>query len=191
MGNDNSIDLGLKNIWDCWWEYKKGKKKTQEFYEFQEKLEENLYRLFLDLNNGRYRHGGYRKFIVADNKRREISVSPIRDKIVHRLIYDYLIRIYDKTFISDAWSCRKGKGLLGAIERTQYFLRKYPKAWIWRADIRRFFENVDHEILLKIISHRVKDEKSLKLIEKIIRSHFIGGSKGMPIGNLTSQIFAK
>jgi retron-type reverse transcriptase len=129
MGSVESIDLSLKNIWKCWFAFRAGKRATLEMHDFQYHLEKNLYKLFLDLNNGRYRHGGYKKFIVCDNKRREISVASVRDRVVHRLIYDYLEKIYDKTFIYDAWSCRKEKGLLGAIERTQEFLRplrKYP-----------------------------------------------------------------
>lgn len=93
-------------------------------HDFQYHLEKNLYELFRDLNAGHYRHGGYKKFVVCDNKRREISVASVRDRVAHRLVYDFLEKIYDKTFIYDAWSCRKGKGLLGAIERTQEFLKR-------------------------------------------------------------------
>ncbi len=117
MIGKESIDLSLKNIWHSWFKFKKGKHAGTELYTFQYYLEKNLYELFKDLNNETYQHGSYKKFIVCDNKRREISVANIRDRVVHRLIYDYLVEIYDKTFIYDAWSCRKGKGLLGAIER--------------------------------------------------------------------------
>ncbi len=110
-------------MWRSWFEFKKGKRAGIELHTFQYYLEKNLFELFKDLNNSRYSHGGYKKFIVCDNKRREISVATIRDRVVHRLIYDYLEKIYDKTFIFDAWSCRKGKGLLGAIERAQFFLK--------------------------------------------------------------------
>lgn len=127
MGSD-SIDLSLKNIWRSWFEFRKGKRVGDELHAFQYQVEKNLYALFKDLNNGTYRHGGYCKFIVNDNKRREISVASIRDRVVHRLIYEYLEKIYDKTFIYDAWSCRKGKGLLGAIERTQVFLKPFKAA---------------------------------------------------------------
>lgn len=124
IGNE-SIDLSLKNIWESWFKFRKGKKATDELHNFQYYLEKNLYNLFKDLNSGKYRHGNYKKFIVCDNKRREISVASISDRVVHRLIYDYLGKIYDKTFIYDAWSCRKGKGLLGAIEKTVCFLQRY------------------------------------------------------------------
>jgi len=127
--------------------------------------------LHFNLNSGRYKHGGYKKFIVTDNKRRQISVASVRDRVVHRLLYEYLNKIYDKTFIYDAWSCRKNKGLIAAIERTQKFLRKYKNSFIWRADIRKFFDNADHQILLKILFLRVKDTKAMNIIREIIVSY--------------------
>ena len=108
--------------------------------------------------------------MVCDNKRREVSVSTVRDRVVHRLIYDYLNKIYDKTFIYDAWSCRVGKGLMGAIERAQQFLKSYPKSYIWRGDVRKFFDSVDQEVLLQLLLRRVKDQKVCSLICEIIRS---------------------
>lgn len=136
MGSD-SIDLSLKNIWYSWFKFRKGKRVTIELHIFQYYLEKNLYKLFKDLNCKNYHHGGYRKFIVCDNKRREISVAGIYDRIVHRLIYEYLEKIYDKTFIYDAWSCRKEKGLLGAIERTNNFLKHYTHT------AKPFFEDLE------------------------------------------------
>ena len=177
-------------------------------HEFQYSLERNLYELFQDLNSGGYQHGGYRKFIVNENKRREISVAGIRDRVVHRMIYDYLVKIYDKTFIYDAWSCRKGKGLHGAVERTQGLLKrgmnsgacyKYATptrrrrfSWVWKCDVRKFFDNIDHELLLRIISRRTKDSITRNLLKEVIYSYTtVHESRiGIPIGNLTSQIFA-
>lgn len=159
-------------------------------HDFQYHLEKNLYGLSRDLRLGRYQHGGYRKYIVNDKKRREISVALVRDRVVHRLIYDYLVKIYDKTFIYDAWSCRQGKGLLGAVERTQAFLK--PFKWVWKSDVKKFFDSVDQETLLQILSLRVKDNLTLNLLKELIYScATVPGKKvGMPIGNLTSQIFA-
>lgn len=191
IGNE-SIDLSLKNIWHSWFAFRKGKHSTAELHAFQYYLEKNLYELFEDLNSGCYRHGGYRKFIVCDNKRREISVASIRDRVVHRLMYDYLNKIYDKMFIDDAWSCRKDKGLLGGIERTQYFLKSYSQSFLWRGDVKKFFDSIDQETLLKILSLKIKDHVTLHLLQEVIRCFTTAENRmvGMPIGNLTSQIFA-
>src|SRR3989339_2061553 len=105
------IDLSLSNIWQSWFKFKRGKKLTQDLQEFNYYLEENLFALHSELNNGSYKHKGYRKFITTDSKRREILVASVKDRVVHRLIYEYLVEIYDKTFAFDVWSCRKDKGL--------------------------------------------------------------------------------
>jgi hypothetical protein len=68
----------------------------------------------------------------------------------------------------------------------QEALKKYRQSFAWRSDVKRFFDSVDHRILLKIISRKIKDEKALELMEKVIKSNAVG----IPIGNLTSQIFA-
>lgn len=185
MGSD-SIDFGLSSLYESWFNYRKGKKPNIEIDVFQYNLENELFRLHDELNARFYKHGGYRKFTVCDNKKREISVALVRDRLVHRLIYDHLTPIYDKTFIYDAWSCRTGKGLLGAIERTQDFLRQNPASSVWKADVMKFFDNVDHDVLKRILSLRIQDTDAIWLLYEIIDSY----PKGIPIGNLTSQIFS-
>ncbi|MFA4891591.1 MAG: reverse transcriptase/maturase family protein [Candidatus Gracilibacteria bacterium] len=189
IGNE-SIDLGLKNIYQSWFRYRKGKKPSHGLDCFQYSLEAELLSLHHDLDNGTYKHGDYRKFIVTDNKKREISVASVRDRVIHRLFYDYLVEIFDRTFIFDAWSCRCGKGLTGAIDKTQVFIKKYANGFVWRADIRKFFDNVDHDILFQLLKRKIRDEKALVLLKEIIDSFEIKEGVGMPIGNLTSQIFS-
>lgn len=176
MGND-SIDLSLANIWNSWFKFKQGKKRTKELEYFQYYLEKNLYALYIDINDGNYQHGSYFKFVVTDNKRREISVAGIRDRIVHRLVYEYLIAIFDKSFIYDVWSCRQGKGLIAAIERAQKFAKKYQNGYVWRADIKKFFDNVNQEILLEILSRKVFDSKVRTLLREIIQSYQIASNQ--------------
>jgi retron-type reverse transcriptase len=182
MIGKESIDLGLKNIYKSWFRYRKGKKPSQDFDHFQYDLEKELNSLYCDLNNGTYKHGDYRKFIVTDNKTREISVASMRDRVLHRLFYDYLVNIFDKTFVFDAWSCRKGKGLMGAIDRAQMYIKKYVNGFVWRADIRKFFDNVDHDILFQLLKWKIRDEKALCLLKEIIDSFEIKEGVGMPIG---------
>lgn len=189
MGSE-VINLGLKDIWKAWSKFRKGKRMSMEMHEFQYHLHKNLNQLYRDLNSRAYRHGPYKKFTVCDNKRREISVSSVRDRVVHRLLYDYLVPLFDPTFVYDAWSCRKGKGLIGAIQRTQSFLNSYPDAYVWRADIKKFFDSVNHEILANLILKRANSSTTNWLISLVIRSYSTCSGTGIPIGNLTSQIFA-
>ena len=169
--------------------FRKGKKWSRELHAFQYHLESHLFQLFIDLNRGKYHHGPYRQFNVSDNKRRVISVSSVRDRVLHRLVYDYLDLLFDHRFIFDAWSCRKGKGLSKAIGRAQYFLRSSNTS-VWRGDIQKFFDHVDHGILLDFLERVVKDTKALHLLKIIISSFEVFPNKGIPIGNLTSQIFS-
>lgn len=190
MGKDESIDLSLSNVWRAWYTFRLGKKRSTELNNFTYHLEENLYQLHTDLNVGCYQHGPYRKFQLIDTKKRTISVATIRDRVVHRLLYDYLTRIFDKTFIYDAWSCRKEKGLLKAINRTQTLLRKYQYSYVWRGDISKFFDTIDHEVLKKRLRQKISDQKSLQILDVIISSYFSSApGVGIPIGNLTSQVF--
>ncbi len=184
MTGSVSIDLSLENIWSVWREFRKGKKFGDELDDFFYYLESNLFKLHFDLNDGSYRHGGYKKFIVSDNKRREVSVASVQDRFIHRLIYDYLVEIYDKTFIHDVWSCREGKGLNAAWERCSELMRSSD--YVWKGDVKKFFDSVDRDILSAILRHRIKDKKTMNLLNKVIYSY----PAGMPIGNLTSQIFA-
>lgn len=178
--------MSLTRVWKNWKSFSSGKKKTTDLEHFRYYLEENLRLIYLDIKNRTYKHGPYKKYVVHDSKRREISVANIRDRVVHRMVYEYLVSNFDKTFIYDLWSCRKGKGLVAGINRTQEFLNRYSRGYVWRADVRKFFDSVDHEILLTILSKRIKDETAMFLIKEIIASYPVG----LPIGNLTSQVFA-
>jgi len=167
----------LGNIYQSWFKFKRGKKKTRELEFFNYHLEDNLWRLHLDLSNSQYLPGPYRHFTVADGKRRDIAVVGMRDRVVHRLVYEYLVEIYDKIFIYDVWSCRKNKGLSGALARTQFFFKKYPRGFVWRADITKFFDNVKQDKLLEMICRRITDPKAQWLIKKIIDGYTVGNAR--------------
>jgi RNA-directed DNA polymerase len=164
------IDLGVSNLWYVWRKFRKGKRRSSELEEFSYYLENNLFCLVDELNNDSYRHGGYRVFYVTDNKKRRIAVASIRDRVVHRLLYEYLVPIYNPTFISDVWSCRKKKGLFGAIERTQKLLHQYPESFVWRSDVVKFFDNVDQEVLFELLRKRISDDRALCILREVINS---------------------
>ncbi|HEX6977625.1 MAG TPA: reverse transcriptase/maturase family protein [Patescibacteria group bacterium] len=190
IGNESDINVSLTSVLHAWYSFKKGKTKNHEFDTFTYSLESNLHNLHQDLLSHTYQHGHYRTFYLTDTKKRTISVASIRDRIVHRLIYDYLVSIFDKRFIYDAWSCREGKGLLGAINRAGDLLKSFPNAYVWRCDITKFFDSIDQEFLKKTIRRRVSGERVLWLTDIVIDSFFsYAPGRGMPIGNLTSQIF--
>ncbi len=200
MGSSSDIDVSVANVYHAWKLFRRGKKPSWELEAFQFNLEANLLSLALDLQKGTYEHGSYRHFEVHDNKKRVVAVASVRDRVVHRLLYEFLVPIWDTHFSYDVWSCRPGKGLLGAIERTQTLMTAHYNGWLWRADIAKFFDNIDHQVMKTCIRRRVSGEKANFLLDKVIDSYVHNKESvsqsvsqsviGLPIGNLTSQILA-
>lgn len=188
----DDIDTSMQAVWRAWQAFRQGKRPSEELMRFQFQLEPHLFSLHHDLQQGTYYHGNYNYFVVHDPKRREIAVASIRDRVMHRLLYDYLLGVWDKSFIYDAWNCRPGKGLLGAVERASFFSKRYRHGWIWRSDIRKFFDSVDHETLKFLLGTKLcRTPRVTTLLDTVIDSYDAGSTgRGLPIGNLTSQIFA-
>jgi len=175
------------------------KHKTLKPYviEFKKNIKENLLLLRSELLLHSYKPQPLKTFIVRDPKTRKISKSHFRDRVVHHALYNIIEPIFEKSFIYDSYANRKSKGTLKALQRFDYFKRLISKnntrtCYALKADIKHYFETVDHEILLEIIRKRIRDGKIIWLIKTILQNHKIGGSGniGMPLGNLTSQFFA-
>ncbi|MFH1650171.1 MAG: reverse transcriptase domain-containing protein [Candidatus Woesearchaeota archaeon] len=163
--------------------------------EFEEKLDENLRILRQELTTRTYRPNPLITFIIRDPKTRKISKSDFRDRIIHHAICNIIEPIFDKTFIHDSYANRKGKGTLAAIKRFDSFKRKVSKnnkpCYFLKADIKHYFDTVDHNILINILNERIRDEDTIQLITIVLRNHKTKTpGKGMPLGNLTSQFFA-
>lgn len=139
--------------------------------EYEADLESNLIKLCINLNTGAYIHGGYDHKILSDKKRRDIAVATVQDRIVHRLLYDHLVKQFDKRFDPDVWSGRKNKGLHTSLKRIAHLVDKYPDCYVWRADIEKFFDNVDHQILKGCLVKHIDDETVQKLLDKVIDSY--------------------
>ncbi len=148
-----------------------------------------------ELINQTYFPKPLKTFILRDPKTRKISKSTFRDKIVHHALVRIIEPIIDKGFIYDSCANRKGRGNLFALKRFDKFKRivthnlKFD-AFCLKADIKHYFQEVNHLILLKIISRRIGDEKIIYLINKILENGKVKDNIGMPLGNLTSQFFA-
>jgi len=177
--------------------YKKAKKhKTTKSYviNFEKNLKENLLLLRLELLLHCYSPKPLVNFTIRDPKTRKISKSDFRDRVVHHALCNIIEPIFEKSFIYDSYANRIGKGTLKALQRFDFFKRKASrnntaKCYILKADIQKYFENVDHDILLKIIKNKIADKRIIWLIRKIL-ANSSSQTKGMPLGNLTSQFFA-
>jgi len=188
----------FSNLLLAWRKARKGKTKKLYVREFEKDTLGNLLALQEELKNGTYYPKQLKIFILRDPKTRKISKSDFRDRIVHHAIVNILEPIFDKSFFYDSCANRKGKGNLVALKRFELFKRQITnnmksEAFCLKADIKHYFQEVNHGILLKIIQRKIKDEEVICLIKKILENNLIGGSeqaKGMPLGNLTSQFFA-
>lgn len=188
--------ISPENIWQAWLSYRKGKRNRQAVSGFEVCLENNLLSLRNDLISGNYQHGGYRCFLVHDPKRRTISAPSVRDHLVHQAVYNILYEFYDQVFCFASFSCRKNKGLYLALNFVQKYLRQFRnrECWVLHGDIKKCFDSINHRILKKIISERICCDKTLHLLWDIIDSYEVklAGDKethGIPLGNLTSQLF--
>ena len=161
---------------------------------FESELELNLLKLCSDLNTGMYQHGGYNHRIVNEKKRRDIAVASVRDRVAHRLLYDYLVPIVDPRFDYDVWSCRTGKGLHSALRRTQQLEARFQNGWVWRADISKFFDNVEHLRLKDSLNRMIVDHNVLHLLDKVIDSYTsqLGASQpaSQPASHSTGSAYA-
>ena len=172
---------------------RKGKNYKNEVILFNLKQEEYIRWLYEQLKNGTYKHGGYRIFYIQYPKKRKIEASRYIDRIVHRWIVDsFLNRYFISQFINTSYACIKNRGMHKASIDVQNAMKHCKRIWqnyyVLKMDIRKYFQNIDKDILMKILKRKVKEEKLLNLLEKIVYSN--SGKKGLPIGNYTSQIFA-
>lgn len=187
--------ISLENLLAAWQEFIAGKKLRVGVREFSQALLFNILSLRHDLNNKTYKHSRYQSFTVNDPKTRTINKAAVRDRLLHRAIYRTLYPAFDRTFIFDSYSCRVGKGTHKAFARLRQHIlscsQNYTQpCFAMKCDIRRFFDSIDHEILLGLIGRKVIDIRLLDLLTKVVRGFEVQPGKGMPIGNLTSQLFA-
>lgn len=114
---------------------------------------------------------------------------------VHQLIVSAIEPLFEPQFIFDSFSCRKNKGTHAAVTRLRTFLRRVSKnntrtVYALKCDIKQFFASVDQQVLRELLIGRVKDARLVKCIDEVIGSYEVTKSKGIPLGNLTSQLFA-
>lgn len=186
--------INLDNLLEAWREFIKGKRNKKDVQEFQLSLMGNILDLHRDLANHSYKHGGYQGFHICDPKPRNIHKAVVRDRLLHHAIYRILYPFFDRTFIADSFSCRNGKGTHKALDRFRSFLYKVSKndtvtCWILKCDIRKFFANIDHAVLMSILEKYIPDSDTVWLLKEIIGSFSTRPGVGLPLGNLTSQLF--
>ena len=165
---------------------------------FELHLEDNLFRLYTDLQNETYRHSPYKHFQIYDNKKRDIYKAEVRDRVVHQIIYDYLSQLFASEFISDSYASRIYKGQYKAINAFRYFIKiaqdHHKPCFVLKCDVRKYFDNIDQSLLYRFISNKIialqtsskvriistnqggrRDNRLLTVIREIIESYTYSG----------------
>lgn len=186
--------ISLENLLGAWQEFARGKRHKKGVAEFALHLTQNITVLHEDLKNKTYQHGTYVAFAINDPKPRTIHKATVRDRLLHHAIHRALYPFFDRVFIADSYSCRVLKGTHKAIARFRAFARGASKnntktLWVLKCDIKKFFASVDQDVLLAIVEKCIPDNNIMWLLERIVwsfKSTLPG--KGLPLGNLTSQL---
>ena len=164
-----------------------------QFYERY--LEQNIFELHEELMTGNYAHGRYEPFTIHDPKQRLIHKATVNDRLLHQAIVSAIEPNFERQFIYDSYSCRIGKGSHAGVKRLQTFLRRASKnntqtVYALKCDIKQFFASMDHAILRQLLGNQVQDLQVMQLLDQVINSLSGDLGKGIPLGNITSQLFA-
>lgn len=185
----------------------KGKRKSHQATGFDYDLMSHLLALQSELRSGTYRPSAYRKKMITEPKVRLIEAPAYRDRIVHHALHHHLSPFYERSFITDSYACRPGRGVHHAATRVQHFLRSGgSNLYVCQLDVSKYYASINHGRLLELLRTKIDDQALLELLRVIIDSagsghehdhlfpddsfYFSKGRRGIPIGNLTSQLFA-
>lgn len=197
----------FNNLYTSYLNARKGKRYRNEVLAFSSNLEENLIQIQNELIWEAYQVSPYRQFFVYEPKKRLIMALPFKDRIVQWGIYLVVNPLLDRRYIEDSYACRIGYGAHKSVAKLQKWLRELQRfnLYVLRLDVAKYFYRIDHDVLMNILSRIIKDSKTLNLLDVIVRcdhesfglnlddTDFSQGlipGVGMPIGNLSSQMFA-
>jgi retron-type reverse transcriptase len=191
---DSFIDF--ENIYRGYYAAARGKRYRDEVLAFKANLEDNLFSLIDDLRCDSYVPLPLRQFWITDPKRRLISAPAFRDRVVHHALVRIIEPVFERRFINESFACRVGRGTHAAMRHvfkcTQLAKRRWGDYYVLKCDVSKFFPSINHNILKRTIRRSLRDKRVLCLIDTIIQSHESAGQDGagIPIGALTSQLFA-
>lgn len=169
--------ISPQNLFRAWEVFKSDKRNKVDVLEFELELEKNIFDLYRDLRNETYKHGPYKGFWIQDPKVRRIHKATVRDRVLHHAVFNVLNPIFEPTFIANSFSCRVGKGTHKGMRQVAKMVRSVShnntkRCYALKCDVRKFFDSVDHDILITILNKKIKDENVMNLVREIIYSYF-------------------
>jgi len=187
-GNLIGSVVDADNLRSAFFNAARGRRKQAVVRRFAADLDHECRLMRRDLVSGAYPWGAYRQFLIRDPKPRVISAAPFRDRVAHHALINVCGPHFENYLIHDTYACRKGKGLDGALGRAVVFSR--VGGWYLQLDIRKYFDSIDQDVLLRLLARRFKDPVVLSHFADILAGYRTAPGRGLPIGNLTSQYFA-
>ncbi|MFZ5518634.1 MAG: CRISPR-associated primase-polymerase type A1 [Candidatus Zhuqueibacterota bacterium] len=159
--------------------------------DFEQNLDENLSLLLETVKQGTYQPLPLLSFQIKkeSGKLRELKIPTVRDRVVQVALQLPIQPILEKVFLDCSYAYRTGKSAQKAAERVMRNIKK-GKQWIVDADIEGFFDNVDHNLVLKMLESHVADNKIIRIIELILKSGQSQEGKGIPQGGAISPMLA-
>lgn len=183
----------FENLEQAYRECCRRKRRSLGFRKTVFNLGERLVRISYVLKENRYRWGPYREFYVCDPKRRKIMAAPFLDRVVHHAIHRVIEPILDIHISDNVFACRSGRGNKNAARLLLRRLKLMgPNRYVLKLDVSQYFASIRHDILIEKVSAKLPDHSLSELLIGLLGSHrpYRESGRGLPIGNLTSQLFA-
>lgn len=176
------------NLYLAYLDARKGKRGRRACFEFERHLGANLAGLRAAIHAGTYRPRPYFEFIVYEPKRRVIHAPAFCDVVVQHAIYRVIYGLFDRSFLRNSFACRLGYGTHRAADYAQAAMRRHDgEAYYLKLDVRKFFYSIPRPLLRRLIERKIKDRR---LVDMMMLFAEMDAERGIPIGNLLSQIFA-
>lgn len=182
------LTFTMDNLYEAYITARKGKRKKRATMRFESNLGAELQALYDELHDGTYMPRPYAQFEVYEPKKRVINAPAFRDLVVQHCIYAAIYDLFDRSFIATSYACRKGGGTHKASAYTQKAMRHYDgEDYYVKLDVKKFFYSIDRSILRALFEKKIKDKRFVDLMCAFAE---MNDPKGIPIGNLLSQLYA-
>ena len=182
----------FENLFNAYESASRGRRYKNSVLGYRQHLEENIIDTLNLLTWKQWSPSRFKEFYIYDPKKRLISAPPFKDRVVHHALVSIIAPLFERKFITDSFACRAGKGTHAAKVRVEFFADTAHKAWgeyyVLKGDIRAYFYSVNRRVLLGLIERTISDRDVVWLIRRIVECD--GDVQGIPLGALTSQLFA-